>query len=121
VIFIKIFVVLFIIYLVIKLFKPKQNKGKNKIIKKSTFEIPNTIEGYKTYEFEDDNEFFVHGVHYREKAVIEWAQGDNLKLYPKREANNEYDSNAIAIQGESSGKKKKDRLYSNRGSRRPNR
>lgn len=77
------------------------------IKKKSTFEIPDTLDGYMTYEFEDDDEFFVHGVQYRKKAVLEWAQGDNHKLHARREPSNKYDSNAIAIQGESSGKKRK--------------
>ena len=102
-------VMVLIVYLLIKLLSGKTQKEEAlPINNNSTFEIPDVPDGYRVYEFEDDDdEFFVHGVHHRKKAVLEWAQGKNLKLYTRREASNKYDSNAIAIQGESSGKKKK--------------
>lgn len=100
-----ILIVLFIIYLSIKLFQ--SSKGRNEIRKKSTFEIPDIAGEYKVYEFEDNDEFFVHGVQARAKNVIDWAKGKNLSIYAKREPLNKFDSNAIAIYGQSSNKKRK--------------
>jgi len=78
----------------------------DKAIKKveKAFSIDDVSSDY--YVFEDDS-LFVHGVKRRKQSCIEWAQGNNHKLEFKREQNNKYDSNAIAIYGISSTGKRK--------------
>lgn len=68
------------------------------------FVVDEVLEGYYIYE---DDSFFAHGVKHRFDACVTWAKGDNPKLAFKREPNNKYDSNAIAIYGISSTGRRK--------------
>lgn len=79
--------------------KNKKNNVSEAIHKKSVFKVDDIPSGYEVYE---DNTFFIHGVKHRFKECIKWAQGENLKISFKREPNNKYDDNAIAILGTSS-------------------
>jgi len=75
-------------------------KEKNSDVKKqSVFNVEDVPAGYEIYE---DDTFFVHGVKHRFNACVKWAQGENHKIFFKREPKNKYDSNAIAIFGTSS-------------------
>lgn len=86
------------VYIYKKFFE--KNIGKKKEIKrKSEFAINDIPSGYEVYE---DDTFFVHGVKHRFNDCLKWAKGDNCQIYFKRENNNKYDSNAIAVYGKSS-------------------
>lgn len=84
--------------------RPDKEEASFHVQKKNTFNIDDTPDGYEVYENES---YFVHGVTHRFKACLKWAEGNNHQISFKREPNNKYDSNAIAIFGKSSTGRRK--------------
>ncbi len=85
----------------------KQNKNEPQP-KKEAVEIPINLEGildgYTVYQ---DQSFFIAGVTFRRDSCEWWVNGNNLSLSFRREPNNKYDDNAIAIYGKNDQGSKK--------------
>ena len=81
-----------------------RDNNADSIKKEDVFTVTKVSNGYSVFE---DGSHFIQGVTYRKQNCIDWATGDNLSLSWKREPNNKYDSNAIAIYGKSSNGNKK--------------
>lgn len=87
-------IVSFIYFKIKKFFAKIQIKKNTK--KKKNFDIIEIPRGYEVYD-----SLFVQGTSFRKDDCIKWATGENHSIRFKREPNNNHDSNAIAIYGES--------------------